>query len=616
MAGTPRGCRMLDRIWESFFPTSRRRVSDEPRQSHRSRCRLRLESLEDRKLLTASLASISNISVPAQMGYQVLLDGSGATGTSQQTFSVTSSNPDITASVAQGPYFSVDVSHTAASASDISFTGTLTMQLFQDLTPNTVKMIRQFVDDKYYVGKDFTRIANNFPGLTDYIAQGGSPDSRGTSGSSGQPGTPFANEIDQQLAFNNPNLIAMANAGGTNTNDTQFFLTTANPISLNYAYTIFGRMVSGQSILTDMTQVQLTTNDVGDDTLPKSPITITAALLSDTNVSGVLHVDTTQAKSGETATITVTATDPTTNTQSTQTFTVTVGNYTGPTTPPPPINFRPFATPVAQNVTFGTPGTVKLTGQSGNPTPSSTETLSYALVSQPQHGTVSNFDSTTGTFTYTPNAGYLGADSLEYRVISTNTALAPVTTSNPATVTINVVPGETGAVRVINNVLLVTPQPHRRRRFTNTILVSQTTGANPVVQVTVNGIVDATQPLVSSLNQIVVYGSKANDKITVDPSVTITTTLDGGHGGRNKLVAGNSNTREHGWFGHTTMVGGTRRNQLVGLAGQVRFKPTKTSSMIFAGVPHGRNKKNLPNPPGGTFYRFVNGHLVVVYSKP
>ena len=69
---------------------------------------------------------------------------------------------------------------------DISFTGTVVMQLFQDLTPNTVSMIEQFVNDGYYVGKDFTRIANGFPGTTDYVAQGGAPNSDGT-GNSGQP---------------------------------------------------------------------------------------------------------------------------------------------------------------------------------------------------------------------------------------------------------------------------------------------------------------------------------------------------------------------------------------------------------------------------------------------
>ncbi len=611
-AGKLRGCRMLERIWVRFFPTGRHRECVEAKRSRRPRPLLRLESLEERKLLAAALATIAPVTVPAQMGYQVLLDGSAATGTTQQNFSATSSNPNITASVATGPYFSVSVSHTAASVSDVSFTGTIVMQLFQDLTPNTVDQIRQFVNDGYYIGKNFTRIINGFPGASDYVAQGGAPNANGT-GSSGQPGTPFANEIVQQLAFNNSQQVAMANAGGTNTNDTQFFLTTSTPTSLDYNYTIFGQMVGGQSILTDMTMVQVQTNPItGEKSLPVNPITITAASMSDTNTSGVLHIDTTQAKAGDTATITVTAKDPTTNTEVTRTFTVTVGSYTGPTSPP--INFRPFATAVSQNVTFGGEGTVKLSGQSGNPTASTTETLSYNLVGQPQHGTISNFDSKTGTFTYTPNEGYLGSDSVQYTVTSTNTAKSPVATSNPATVTINVVPGDTGAVRQIDRVLIVTPKPHRNPRFKNTILVTQTSGATPRIQVTVNGVVDSNQPLVSSLDSIVVYGSKANDKITVDPSVRVTATIDGGHGGRNKLIAGSYNIREHGWFGHTTMVGGTGRNQLVGRAGQIRFKPTKTSSLIFAGVVHGRKPNGRPNAPGGTFYRYVNGRLVVVTS--
>jgi cyclophilin family peptidyl-prolyl cis-trans isomerase len=605
---------MLERIWVSFFPTVRPKESGDPRRASRMRRSPRLESLEVRKLLAASLAPINPISVPAQMGYQVLLDGSGATGTDRQTFSVTSSNPDIGASIAQGPFFSVSVSHTAASVNDISFTGTLVMQLFQDLTPNTVSQIQTYVNDGYYIGKDFTRIANGFPGATDYVAQGGAPNSNGT-GSSGQPGTPFANEIVQQLAFNNSQLVAMANAGGTTTNDTQFFLTTSTPTSLDYNYTIFGQLVSGQSILTDMTMVQLQANPItGENSFPVSPITITDAKLLNTDLNGVLHVDTTQAKAGETATITVTATDPNSGTTSTQTFNVTVGSYNGPTSPP--INFRPFANPVTQDVTFGSATAVKLSGQSGNPTASSTEKLSYSLTTQPTHGTVSNFDSQTGTFTYTPNDGYLGTDSLQYKVTSTDPNKAPVTTSNPATVTLNVIPGETGALRVINRVLIVTPKPHKNPHFNNTIVVSQTSGANPVIQVTVNGVVDSNHPLVSSLDQIVVYGSKANDRITVDPSVTVPATLDGGHGGRNKLVAGSYNVREHGWFGHTTLVGGSGRNQLVGRKGQVRFKPTRTSSLIFAGIPHSRKPNGRPNPTGGVFYRFVHGRLVEVSSRP
>jgi len=606
---------MLDRIWGGLFSMKRSTDCTEARRSPRCRPDLRLELLEDRRLLTASLAAIPAQTGPAQMGAAVLLNGSGATGTTQQTFSVTSSNPDIAATVAQGPFFSVSVTHTASSTpGDISFNGTLVMQLFQDLTPKTVSMIQQFVNDGYYIGKDFTRIANNFPTATDYVAQGGAPNANG-GGNSGQPGTPFSNEIVQQLAFTNPQQVAMANAGGTSTNDTQFFLTTAIPTFLDYNYTQFGQLVTGQNILTDMTQVSLTSQPLNpsENSFPVSPITITAASLSNTNVNGVLHIDTTQAKAGETSTITVTATDPISHTISTQSFKVTVGKYTGPSSPP--INFRPFANPVTKSVLYGASTQVQLSGQSGNPTASTTESLSYSLVTQPTHGTVTNFNSKTGTFTYKPNPGYLGTDSLKYTVTSTNSAKAPVTVSNPATVTLDVASGVTGTVRQIDRVLFVTPVPHRGHKFTNTILVTQTSGANPTILVTVNGLTDTYQPAASSLDEIIVYGSKANDKITIDPSVTVPATLDGGHGGRNKLVAGSYNVREHGWFGHTILVGGTGRNQLVGRMGQVRFKPTSTSSLIFAGISNGRNSYNRPNPPGGTFYKFVHGHLVVASSR-
>ena len=48
---------------------------------------------------------------------------------------------------------------------------------------------------------------------------------------------------------------------------------------------------------------------------------------------------------------------------------------------------------------------------------------------------------------------------------------------------------------------------------------------------------------------------------------------------RNKLTGGSGETREHGWFGHTTLVGGSGPNQLIGRAGHVRFKPTKSTTL-------------------------------------
>ena len=81
-----------------------------------------LESLEDRQLLTASLQPISNLVVPAQQGYTQPLEAAGFT-TGPQTFTVTSSNPDVAASIAQGPFWTIPVQYTDPGHPTHNFTG-------------------------------------------------------------------------------------------------------------------------------------------------------------------------------------------------------------------------------------------------------------------------------------------------------------------------------------------------------------------------------------------------------------------------------------------------------------------------------------------------------------
>ena len=90
--------------------------------------------------------------------------------------------------------------------------------------------------------------------------------------------------------------------------------------------------------------------------------------------------------------------------------------------------------------------------------------------------------------------------------------------------------------------------------------------------------------------------------------------ISGGQGYRNKLTGGSVETREHGWFGHTTLVGGSGPNQLIGRAGLVRFKPTRSTNLIFAGVPKKRTSQLNATPPGGTFFKLVRGRLVPVFK--
>jgi cyclophilin family peptidyl-prolyl cis-trans isomerase len=628
---------MWDRAWAGAFRRDRENRHPVCRKAGRGARQPQVEGLECRQLLAASLAPLADVTVPSQEGYQVILDGSASHSTTQN-FSASSTNPDIKVSVATGPYWTLDLSHQPATGvQDVTINhGKVTFQLFQDLTPTTTALFESFTNSGYYTGKTIHRINTKFSGTggpADTVIQGGSPNGDGT-GSSGLPGTPYSLELNQQLAFTQYGSLAVANSGGNNTNDVQFFWDTGPQTSLNYKYTIFGNLVAGKDTTNLLSQVATTTNPgLGEQSKPISPVIINSATLSNTNPNGILHIDATGASPGEAANVTVEVVDPTTNTSTMRTFHVTIAANTTP--PPSTFTFTPLASPVTQVISSNTPGAtgiqLKVTNNNTNASPALTTT--YALVSQPAHGTLSNFNATTGTVTYTPNPGYFGTDAFSYQGILNGGTVTNLK-GNVAPVLINITPQapqNTNAVRVIGTVLVVTPPPSPLHGPTNQILVTETQNpqspANQKLNVTINGVTDLTQPLASSIDRIVVYGSKSGNTIKIDPSVdpTINVTLDGGHGGKNVLQASRGPTREHGWFGQNTLLASTTTNQLVGRAGHVRFFATKATNEIFAGQPHPgyhdfhkyKNKSSVAlTPPGGTFYKLVNNKLVPVPTPP
>ncbi len=610
---------MLDRIWKVHSRSDRHGAGSRPGSKHSGRQPL-VEVLEGRQLLTASLATIEPVTVPALLGYQLPLDGSGTTDL--QTFTATSSNPNIKVSVAQGQFWTLTVSHTAApNTSDVTINNeSMTFQLFGDLTPQTVARITTLTNENYYTTATLSGSSPAGPGkyiprITSVASsgfasvQGGSTSATSTSSSSGV--TPIATEIAQQLAFTGQYQLAMANTGSPNSSDAQFFITNGTVSqsiqqSFDFNYTIFGQLVSGQQTMTDLSKVAVQNNSSTppEDSQPITPVVINSVALSSTNPNGVLHIDTTGATAGQTATITVTATDSTDHTTATQTFLVTVGAYNGPTNS------------VNSSVTPNTPQSIQLT--STPPATIANDIISYQLFSQPAHGTISSFDPTTGSLVYTPNSGYGGPDSFQYQVMAQATSSSPKTAISLGTVQLDVAEN-TGAVHLIDNDVLVVTPLARTDHGTDNIDISQVTdstvsGGQKIV-VTVNGVADLIQPPSNSLFQIIVFGGKASTDIQVDPNVsaTIPITLDGGHGGENVIQAGSGPTREHGWFGHTLLIGGTGSDALIGRKGFVRFKPTTTTNLIYAGVIKPRFSHRTV-APSGTFYRFENGRLVPVLT--
>ena len=128
--------------------------------------------------------------------------------------------------------------------------GRLTCKLFEKEAPITVanfiglaegtkdwtdpKTLQKMHNQPFYNGTTFHRVIPTF------MIQGGDRVGDGT----GDPGYFFQDEIDPSLTFDQPGLLAMANAGpgpsGGGTNGSQFFITEQPVPQLNGKHTIFG----------------------------------------------------------------------------------------------------------------------------------------------------------------------------------------------------------------------------------------------------------------------------------------------------------------------------------------------------------------------------------------
>jgi len=119
--------------------------------------------------------------------------------------------------------------------------GTIEIKLFDDIAPKACENFVGLVKRGYYNGTIFHRVIKNF------MLQGGDPTGTGRDGESIW-GKTFADEVNPEVKFDRPGLLAMANAG-PNTNGSQFFITTAATPWLNMKHTIFGEVVSGYEVV-------------------------------------------------------------------------------------------------------------------------------------------------------------------------------------------------------------------------------------------------------------------------------------------------------------------------------------------------------------------------------
>ncbi len=151
--------------------------------------------------------------------------------------------------------------HKPGTYADIVTThGTILVRLFPQKAPKTVDnfiglaegskewenpITGEKVREPFYNGLTFHRV------IPDFMIQGGCPLGNGTGG----PGYRFRDEFTEELRFDRPGLLAMANSA-PNTNGSQFFITEQATPWLNNRHTIFGEVIEGMDVVQKIARVE------------------------------------------------------------------------------------------------------------------------------------------------------------------------------------------------------------------------------------------------------------------------------------------------------------------------------------------------------------------------
>ena len=118
--------------------------------------------------------------------------------------------------------------------------GDFTVELYPEKAPLAVNSFVFLAVQGFYDNVDFHRV---IPG---FVAQAGDPSGLGMGG----PGYEYANEISD-LKFDGEGVLGVANSGA-DTNGSQFFITYAAQTSLDGGYTVFGKVIDGMDVVTNL----------------------------------------------------------------------------------------------------------------------------------------------------------------------------------------------------------------------------------------------------------------------------------------------------------------------------------------------------------------------------
>ncbi|MEI8288644.1 MAG: peptidylprolyl isomerase [Verrucomicrobiota bacterium] len=184
--------------------------------------------------------------------------------------------------------------------------GDMTFMLFRDLAPRTVDVISGLTASGLYTSNTiFHRV------IAGFMNQGGDPATNGTGG----PVFRYDDEFHPRAIFSGNGQLALANSG-KDTDGSQFFVTVAPFRFGDFGYTIFGQLLRGFNVLSNINNTATDANS-----RPLADVIITKASLVPDRLDTVLTLSGTNL-AGVTGTISIVADDGAGG-RATNTFTAT-----------------------------------------------------------------------------------------------------------------------------------------------------------------------------------------------------------------------------------------------------------------------------------------------------
>lgn len=150
--------------------------------------------------------------------------------------------------------------------------GAITVELFEDKAPESVKNFLQYARDGHYDGTLFHRVIPNF------MIQGGGFDTDFNQKSTREP---ITNEADNGLE-NTRGTLAMARTNDPHSATSQFFINVTDNSFLNHrstangqtwGYAVFGQVVDGMDVVEEIRQVPTGRQSFHQD-VPNEPVII------------------------------------------------------------------------------------------------------------------------------------------------------------------------------------------------------------------------------------------------------------------------------------------------------------------------------------------------------